>query len=174
MNADYVIREKPVNEKGSSLVEVLIALFVLMVLLVGILQMFSAAFVINRKSSLKTLQAYKCQQVAENIRMARRIFNTTAVVPAGSGIQFADGFTYSLPAYAGDAEWAYWGPAGANIIEEEHARYRLYYRIDQAAGVGVTALNVTVTAVETDKIVGGQTPYVQTNLRRVEYVTQMP
>lgn len=174
MNADNVIREKPLNEKGSSLVEVLISLFVLMVLMVGILQMFSAAFVINQKSSLKTLEAYKCQQVAENIRMARIISNATGNVPVGSGIQFLDGFVYSMPTYAGDSDWAYWGPAGANIIEDEHAKYRLYYRIDQVAGVGVTAFNVTVTAVEADKVVGGQTPYTQTNLRRVEYVTQMP
>lgn len=164
------------SERGSSLVEVLIALFVLMVLLIGILQMFSAAFVINQKSSLKTLQAYKCQQIAENIRMARIIFGTAGAVPINSGIEFNDGFTYSIPYMAGDDGWAYWGPAGANIVEEQGAKYRLYYRMNQEIPPGGTPVwNLTVTAVEASKIEDGENPYDdRPSLRRVEYVTQMP
>ncbi|HNQ77234.1 MAG TPA: hypothetical protein PK747_07805 [Acidobacteriota bacterium] len=164
------------GEKGSSLVEVLIALFVLMVLLIGILQMFSAAFVINQKSSLKTLQAYKCQQVAENIRMARLIIVSTGNPPLNSGITFNDGFVYPLPYESGDDGWAYWGPAGANVVEEEGAKYRLYYRMNQQLLLsGASVWNLTVTAVEAAKIEAGEDPYDdRPNLRRVEYVTQMP
>ncbi len=167
----------PAGEKGSSLIEVLIALFVLMVLLIGILQMFSAAFVINQKSSLRTLQAYKCQQIAENVRMARIITVANGVPPLNSGIQFTDGFTYAMPYMAGDDGWTYWGPAGANIVEEEEAKYRLYYRMGQEvdpAG-GAPVWNLTVTAVEASKLNDGENPYDdRPNLRRVEYVTQMP
>lgn len=159
------------HEEGSSLVEVLLALFVLLVLMIGILQMFSAAFVINQKSSLKTLEAYKCQQVAENLRMVRRIMATTAGVPPG-GIVFADNTIGSLPYDSGDDNWDYWGPGGANIIEMENAPYRLYYRITQT--VGATTWTITTTAVESSKVHEGQNPYEgQSNLRRVEYVTQI-
>ena len=159
------------REKGSSLVEVLISLFVLMVLMIGILQMFSAAFVINQKSSLKTLEAYKCQQVAENIRMVRRIMASTGGVPPG-GIVLADNTIGTLPYMSGDANWDYWGPAGANIVEQEGAPYRLFYRINQT--VGAATWTITVTAVDASKIEDGQDPYQdQIALRRVEYVTQV-
>lgn len=170
-------KKVPSGEKGSSLVEVLIALFVLMILLIGILQMFSAAFMINQKSSLKTLEAYKCQQIAENVRMARILTIAAAgVPPVNSGIEFTDGFTYTMPYTAGDDGWAYWGPAGANIVEEEGAKYRLYYRMNQELlASGASVWNLTVTAVEASKIEDGENPYDdKPSLRRVEYVTQMP
>jgi len=168
MTAQEIKREK--REKGSSLLEVLISLFVLMVLMIGILQMFSAAFVINQRSSLRTLEAYKCQQVAENLRMARRIMAATGIAPGG--ITFADATPKALPHDSSGDNWAYWGPQGANIIEQEGAPYRLFYRITPT--VGANTWTVTVTAVDSAKVIEGQNPYEgQIGVRRVEYVTQV-
>jgi hypothetical protein len=159
---------KPENQKGSSLIEVLISLFVLMILMVGILEMFSAAMVINQRSSLRTQEAYKCQQVAEIIRMSR-------FLPVNAVNQYVAG-NYTLPYSDTDDNWDFWGPAGANIIEETDGPFRMYYSL---ANVPATANNFTLTVVAVSNqefLQKGSPadPWTGTglSLRRVEYVTQ--
>lgn len=163
------------NEKGSTLVEILISMAILSFLLMGILQMFSAAFIINQRSATKTMMAYKCQQVAEVLRMVWNINRRTGMLPANaldSGIVFQDGSIVILPYRSGDQHWAYWGPNGANIIENPDAPCRLFYRIT------TDPLNhnliLTVTAVEAREINDGEDPYVaKPTARRIEYVLQL-
>jgi hypothetical protein len=181
LKTKQIIPEKRKNcEKGSSLVEILFAVAILSILMIGILQMFSAAYVVNKYSALKTLEAYKCEQVAENIRMLRRLAIANAgVLPASvqnSGVNFLqDGFIGFLPFNSGDDPglWAYWGPGGANVIEEPHQTFRLFYRISTNPQSG--NLSLTVVAVPSDKIEDGQDPFNNpvSAYGRVEYVTEM-
>jgi hypothetical protein len=156
------------NQKGSSLIEVLISLFVLLVLMIGILQMFSAAFVINQRSSLRTLEAYKCQQVAEIIRMSR-------FLPVNAVNQYVEG-NFALPYTAADLNWDFWGPAGANVIEQPDGPFRIYYNLTivPATANNFTLTIVAVTSKEFADKGSPADPWTGDGLsmRRVEYVTQ--
>lgn len=163
------------NEKGSTLVEILVSMAILAFLLTGILQMFGAAFVINQKSATRTWQAYKCQQVAEVLRIVWNVNRRTGMLPANaadSGIQFQSGFVATLPYKDGDPNWSYWGPAGANIIETSEGPYRIFYRID------TDPINnnfiLTISAVDAKLLNDGEDPYVaRPNVRRIDYVMQL-
>lgn len=167
--------DKAKREKGSTLVEILISMAILSFLLVGILQMFGAAFVINQRAATKTLQAYKCQQLSEVIRIVWNITRETGIMPPSandSGIQFQSGFIGVLPYNAGDPHWSFWGPSGANIVETSQATYRLFYRID--SDPTNSNMILTTTAVEAKLMNDGEEPYVgRPNLRRIDYVLQL-
>src|ERR1035437_7006302 len=53
--------------RGSSFVEVLLAMTIMALVLVGILQMFSVSLIINKGAAARTQMLFKCQQVVENI-----------------------------------------------------------------------------------------------------------
>lgn len=163
------------NEKGSTLVEILVSMAILAFLLTGILQMFGAAFVINQKSATRTWQAYKCQQVAEVLRIVWNVNRRTGMLPANaadSGIQFQSGFVGTLPYKDGDPNWSYWGPAGANIIETSEGPYRIFYRIDTEPINNNFIL--TISAVDAKLLNDGEDPYVaRPNVRRIDYVMQL-
>ena len=168
--------EKNNREKGSSLVEVLIAMAILLILMIGILQMYSAAFVVNQRSSLRTLEAYKCQQVAEIIRLNRRLIAGGALAP-NDGIQFVDGFVMQLPYSDGDPFWDYWGPGQANVIPERGEPYRIFVRVEQP--MGAQFFNIRVASVtDSDWRKKGEPPTLWGDdphffLGRVEYVTRV-
>ena len=163
------------GQKGSTLVEILISMVILSFHLVGILQMFGAAFIINQRSATKTLQSYKCQQLSEVIRIVWNINRETGMLPpsaSDSGIQFQNGFIGILPYNNGDQNWSFWGPAGANIVELPKAPYRLFYRIENDPTNN--NLILTTTAVEAKLLNNVEEPYVQRqDVRRVEYVLQL-
>lgn len=163
------------NEKGSTLVEILVSMAILSFLLTGILQMFGAAFVINQKAATRTWQAYKCQQVAEVLRIVWNINRETGMLPANaadSGIQFQNGFVGTLPYKDDDQNWSYWGPAGANIIEISEGPYRIFYRIDTEPINNNFIL--TISAVDAKLLNDGEDPYVaRPNVRRIDYVMQL-
>lgn len=164
------------KEKGSSLVEILFAVAILSILMIGILQMFSYAFVINQRSSQRTFQAYKCQQVAELIRLDRQLEIQWQVVP-NNGVVFADNTIYALPYIASDPNWDYWGPDGANVIEEPGGQYRIFVRVNQPAGTSVW--DVRIAAVSAKEYLEKGSPAnpwegAGNALRRVEYVTRIP
>jgi hypothetical protein len=88
--------------------------------------------------------------------------------PANSGITFVTGI-FTLPYDGTEPEYAYWGPGGANIVEQPNAPYRLFYRLDRDGSL----LRVTVTAVEASELTTGQDPYNTSVKRRVEYVSEL-
>ncbi len=168
--------EKNNKEKGSSLVEVLIAMAILLILMIGILQMYSAAFVVNQRSSLRTLEAYKCQQVAEIIRLNKRLNPP----PPNDGIQLMNGFVLRLPSSPTDDNsefWAYWGPGGANVIQEAGEPYRIYINVTQPIGSPFFDVRVAAISVKDfEKYNHPASLWAGDGLniaRRVEYVTRI-
>jgi hypothetical protein len=175
--------------RGSSFIEVLLAMAIMALVLVGILQMFSVSLVINKGSAARTQMLFKCQQVVENIRYFYYL-NHNATPPAlltDTG-HLADGpmatpgtlpaqLTFGvdetfLPYVSTDATWPYWGPAGANVMEQENGPYKISYTIQQDAVQNVWV--ITVSAIPTD--VATATRYFGIGLKsgkRVDYVAQL-
>ncbi len=164
--------------RGSSFVEVLLAMTIMALVLVGILQMFSVSLIVNKGSAARTQMLFKCQQVVENIRWYYFVTRNNLAVPLGTGIPaLADDLTVNLPYLGTEPEWAFWGPAGANVMETPNGPYQVRYEIhlDPAQNVApLAAWVITVSAVPTN--VAGATRYFGISTsgsgKRVDYVAQ--
>lgn len=169
--------------RGSSFVEVLLAMTIMALVLVGILQMFSVSLIVNKGSAARTQMLFKCQQVVENIRWYYFVTSRSLATPLGTGIPALGATTVNLPYDGTEPEWAFWGPTGANVMEQANGPYQISYRIvnDLAQQLPVAgpapAVNVwviTVTAVPTN--VAGATRYFGISTagggKRVDYVAQ--
>lgn len=178
--------------RGSGFVEVLLAMAIMALVLVGILQMFSVSLVINKGSAARTQMLFRCQQVVENIRYFYYLNRNSAVTPAvltdtghvsGAAMtvpgtlpvplsDVAQTFLpYTDPGSPCGCPWDYWGPAGANVMETSDGPYKISYTIqrDPAQSTWV----ITVSATPTD--VATATRYFGIGLRsgkRVDYVVQ--
>jgi hypothetical protein len=111
------------NERGLTLIEVLVAFFILFVVTLAVLQLLSMAYLVNLGSMVRTDLTYRAVRVVETIRMQRfLVFQGNTPDPccplaAGKTISAAD--TTCMP---------FWGPDGANVVENG-ARYILSYTI---------------------------------------------
>lgn len=180
--------------KGSSLVEVLVALAIMGIMMVGILQMFSLALVVNIGSGARTQLLFKCQQVVENVRFFYFLGRKFAPSPTpvlitgaapGVGIPMAVpgtfpapigpvGKTY-LPYESTDATWDYWGPLGANVMEQDKGPYKISYSIDRTSASARAVWVITVTAEPTDDTTATERFHgVGPGTKRVDYVAQFP
>ena len=74
------------SRRGSSFVEVLLAMTIMALVLVGILQMFSVSLIVNKGSAARTQMLFKCQQVVENIRWYYYVTSHGLATPSGTGI----------------------------------------------------------------------------------------
>lgn len=119
------------GERGLTLIEVLVAFFVLFVVTLAVLQLLSMAYLVNLGSMIRTELTYRAEQVVETIRLERWRVNSGSApdpcCPVGS--------TASKNITAGDCN-AFWGPTGANVIHPDspldpssNARYEIDYVI---------------------------------------------
>ncbi|HEX7678780.1 MAG TPA: hypothetical protein VF713_11695 [Thermoanaerobaculia bacterium] len=170
--------------RGSSFIEVLLAMTIMALVLVGILQMFSVSLIVNKGAAARTQMLFKCQQVVENLRWyyyvtsqhlaTDAVIGTTGIPPTPA----ATATPVPLP-YDGTPsdQWAFWGPAGANVMEVENGPYQISYSIandaNQTLNSGVNVWVITVSAVPTN--VPGATRYlgVGGGGKRVDYVAQL-
>lgn len=171
-------RKGALSRRGSSFVEVLLAMTIMALVLVGILQMFSVSLIINKGAAARTQMLFKCQQVVENIRWYYYVTSNSLAAPVGTGIPALGATTVNLP-YAGtEPEYAFWGPTGANVIERANGPYQISYTIKddplQTLNTGAVVWVITVSAVPTN--VAGAAHYlgIGTNGggKRVDYVAQ--
>lgn len=141
------------RSRGSSFIEILIALAILALLMVGVLQMFSLALLTNVGSGARTDLLYRAQQVVENLRLVYALQETgNPAARAASGVPATLAATgpVFLPHYNGDSTsltWNYWGPTGAGILDEEYAPYRIFYTVEDRDPLFWL---VTVTAAPVD------------------------
>lgn len=164
------------SRRGSSFIEILISLAILAVVMVGILQMFSLALLVNQGSAARTDLLYKAQQVVENLRLIYYLQNK--VVPSEPAARIAAGVPEQLdvtaaPIYlpydaAGadltlpgaddsytDLTWDYWGPRGFNLVEAEKLPYRLSYTVQDQAPEPFWLVTVTATPVDNPNLLPG-------------------
>jgi hypothetical protein len=183
--ASRVRRTGAPSRRGSSFVEVLLAMTIMALVLVGILQMFSVSLIVNKGAAARTQMLFKCQQVVENIRWYYYVTSHGLATPLGTGIPALAGGTVNLPYLTGDAGYAFWGPDGANVIERDNGPYQISYTIaEDVAQIGhppapappVRVWVITVSAVPTNVAGGpGDSRYLGIGLRspkRVDYVAQ--
>ena len=149
---------------------------IMALVLVGILQMFSVSLVINKGAAARTQMLFKCQQVVENIRWYYYVTSHSIAHPAASVTMpvldvASVPITGTLPYVATDADWAFWGPAGANVMERPSGPYKINYVID--FDIVEQVFTITVSAVPTD--VATATQYFGARVgsgKRVDYVAQ--
>ena len=172
------------SRRGSGFVEVLLAMTIMALVLVGILQMFSVSLIVNKGAAARTQMLFKCQQVVENIRwyyfVTSRSLATNAVIGA-TGIPALGAVTVNLPYLGTEPEWGFWGPTGANVMETPNGQYQISYRIvndaTQTLNSGLSVWVITVSAVPTTVVgAAGDPRYlgIGTNGggKRVDYVAQ--
>jgi hypothetical protein len=166
------------SRRGSSFVEVLLAMTIMALVLVGILQMFSVSLIINKGAAARTQMLFKCQQVVENIRWFYYVTSHSLATPPLTGIPALGATTVNLPYDGTEPEYAFWGPTGANVLEMPNGPYKISYTLvddaTQTLQTGVKVWVITVTAVPTD--VATATHYLGIGTsgggKRVDYVAQ--
>jgi len=174
------VRERPGKKRGTSLIEVLVALTIVAILMAGILQMYALALMTDFGSAGRTEMTFKAQQVVEILRWVAVLRQNSQPGPSGTGIPTSPtaGQVVNLPWDATGATYPFWGPAGANVVEGEKLPYQLSYSY-QSGLSGTTAVwIITVTAMP--KIVTSGTVPIRLYLgnasanKRIDYVAQIP
>jgi prepilin-type N-terminal cleavage/methylation domain-containing protein len=174
-----VFRRLPPSRRGSSLIEVLVAMAILSIMVAGILQLFSLALLASAGAAARTDMLFKCQQVVENIRFCYALTRRTPALPVpesppGTPVvpsPIAAG-TYNLPYLSTDAGYAYWGPGGANIVEEDSGAFKIYYTIERSSASTQALWVITVSAIPTDDSAAKRRYFGLTlkTFKRVDYV----
>lgn len=131
------------RERGVSLIEVLVAFFILFVVTLAVLQMLSMAYLVNLGSLTRTDLTYRAQRVVETIRLQRYRVFLLGVSAQDACCPVTPGSTMAIPP-TGSCD-AFWGPDGANVMEP-NARYSLSYTIDAGSSVTVNAVPLTTGA----------------------------
>lgn len=130
------------SQRGLSLIEVLVAFFILLVITLAVLQMISMAVLVNQTAEMRTELTYKAQQVIEQIRLQRAINLANNTTAACCPLVATPGSYVDVTGNSGCIA-TYWGPAAANIIDRD-ARYEIRYSITAGAG---DSLQIVVEAV---------------------------
>lgn len=161
------------REEGSTLVEILIAFLVLLILMLGVLQMFSVSFLLNKGSGSRTEMTYKAQQLVENIRLLNTLYKKGTTLPSdvASWFPMSAGATHDLSGLSGsDLVSSYWGPSQADIVETANASYALSVSVaDGGASWAVTVTAKPNPAPGATKYIGGVG-----KRKGIEYVFQVP
>jgi type II secretory pathway pseudopilin PulG len=170
------------GERGSSLIEVMVALMIMLFLMIGVLQLFSMASLVSMGAGARTEMTSKAQQVVENMRYLQYL---TKPIPTGLGQAIptglgSTGFTFPIAAATSGTldptANAYWGPTGANVFPtsgSNNTPYEISYTIQDGSPSGIFWL-VTITVEPTS--VSGARRYLGEAIthKRVDYVAQIP
>ena len=173
------------HERGSSLLEVLIAMAILMMLMVGILSLFSMAFVSNMGAMARTEMTYKAEQVAEGIRYLNFVYKTNPTsLPSSTitGITLplaATSTPINLTTVSGSAlTYSYWGyptsaaPNNIGIIDPQDLPYQVLVSVSAAdATTGLASITVTVSPAATT--IGRKYMGAKMAWKEVNYVAQL-
>lgn len=166
----------PRPARGGTLIEVLIAMAILAMLMVGILHLFSISLLTDTGSAARTNMTLKAQQVAENLRYLHFLRKQNGAMPPGHGLPSVptNGLKTDLPYNSSNAaQWAYWGPAGANVFEQENPPYRISYTYQSSPNTAGFWF-VTVSVVSADAPTGMTYIGPGAKVKRVDYVCQVP
>jgi hypothetical protein len=111
------------KERGLTMVEVLVAFFLLFVVTLAVLQLLTMAYLVNLGSQIRTDLSYRAERVVETIRLQKFRVNNGAADDPCCPVAPAAGLTITPTSCQ-----AFWGPEGANVIDPD-ARYQLAYNI---------------------------------------------
>ncbi len=165
--------DKDGAERGSSLIEVMVALMIMLFLMIGVLQLFSMAYLVNLGSGARTEMTSKAEQVIENMRCLQALTKGGATAPSNIGITFP-----IAAAASGDLDPTadpYWGPAGANVFPTSNSNdtpFTIHYAIEDANPYW----RITVSVLPTDKATNSSARQYQgaaIGKKRVDYVATL-
>ena len=166
--------------RGTSLIEVLIAMGIMALMIVGTLQMFFVALASSQNASTRTQLTFKAQQVAEHIRwlqyQAQQYAQTSTQFASGLTIPIAAATQGSLPYTDQDANYLYWGPQGQNIIEGSQMPYKLSYSIADNTQAQTWVVTITAIPVQASSSTGTAGNFYQgssVKQQKVQYVFSM-
>lgn len=126
------------NQRGLTLVEVLVAFFILFVVTLAVLQLLAMAYLVNLGSMIRTDLTYKAEQVVETARL--QLFRKTKITLVEDPCCPVSASTsYSITPT--DCQ-TFWGPAGANVMSP-NSRYALNYWINANLTMTVQAVPLT-------------------------------
>lgn len=139
---NWAVASRRSGERGMTLVEVLVAFFLLLVISLSVLEMFTLAYAVNMGAQARTDLTYRAQRVGEAIRWIYSLQegNPTLfeLAKTSSGVDLAaqtPGTSVTLPTSASASTWAFWGPAGVNVVEE-NPPFVLRYTVEDGGVVG--------------------------------------
>jgi type II secretory pathway pseudopilin PulG len=176
----------PRVERGSSLIEVLVALMIMLFLMIGVLQLFSMAYLVNLGAGARTEMTMRAQQVIENIRTIQSLtLLNSGVVPTGISSVGGTGITFPISTINGLTQTGtldptadkYWGPAGAHVFPSDDTNdtpYMVSYDLEAITVDSNPYWRITVSVTPTD--VDGARQYLGAGIskKRVDYVSQIP
>lgn len=145
------------GEEGSTLIEVVIALGIMLILMVGILQMFMVSFMQNLGSAARTQMTYKAQQVAETIRYINELYALNPGLAKGlnTGVTLplqATSSAVTIP--TGTASTDFWGPFNADVIEGPNPPYSIAYQIETSGSGFIVTVTITPTQKSPGSYIG--------------------
>ncbi len=142
------------KEKGSSLIEVLISLLILMILMIGVLEMFSLAFLQNMGSAARTDMTYRSAQFVEDLRYLNYLYKTRGAIPSSivSGITFPLSATTSSQT-VNPATATFWGANGMNLVTPT-SPFVLSYQINDAATLWAVTVTITPNTTTGNRYIG--------------------
>jgi type II secretory pathway pseudopilin PulG len=177
--------------RGTSLLEVLIAMAIMVLIVVGILQMFFVSLAINVGSSARTQLTFKAQQVAEELRYMHYMAQTygDAQIPSWAQAIVGQSITagsYNIPYTTSElTSQPEWGMAtstfqqGMNVVEGAKMPYRLSYTIADNTQSNTWTVTVSAAPVQdtSESSNAGTARYRGTlgdiGKRKVQYVFSM-
>ena len=113
------------RERGLTLIEVLVAFFILFVVTLAVLQLLSMAYLVNLGSMIRTDLTYRAERVVETIRLQRFMVDGGGTEDPCCPVGTAASKTIS---WSDAGCQTFWGPDGADVVEAG-ARYSLNYTI---------------------------------------------
>jgi type II secretory pathway pseudopilin PulG len=114
---------EPGRQRGSSLVEVLVSMVILLFVMLGTLQLFTMALAVDRVADAQSEMTRKAHSVIEIIRLVNstKQGGTSGILPLAAG-------TRALPDDTFDAGFDFWGPSGFGVVEA-NAPYEISYEV---------------------------------------------
>ena len=174
------------REGGSSLLEVLIAMAVLLFLMIGVLSMFSMAYLQNLGSAARTEMTYKAQQVADVIHLLNYMQRTQQTLPASAdtGLTFplVSGTSVNITDLSSGSalKYPYWGPpsatlpSAAGIVDPANLRYTIQVNVTGPTNGLMTVTISVIPNTSSSNPAGGR--YIGNKIRwkEVDYAIQLP
>jgi prepilin-type N-terminal cleavage/methylation domain-containing protein len=130
------ITGKKARQRGLTLIEVLIALFILFVVMVAILELFTVSYTVSLGSKARTDMMYRAERVVETLRwqlaLSRAGFASSPACCPLSGAPF------TIPA-SGSCYDTFWGPAGPANVMTPNPPYTVTYSFTGSQATVVVA-----------------------------------
>ncbi len=174
MDGQEKIQSPMHGQRGLTLLEVLVAVAILLLVTVGIIQLFSFAYLVNMGSLARTDLQYRAERVVEGLRFLRAM-SGTPVQAWNCGVNMHQITNEIGPVdIPNNPNDPCWGVSGFRVVEAANNPFILSYHIRDGQPLG--AGPVWVVTVTARPAPGGGVRYLGMAIaaKGVRYVAQIP